>query len=130
MSEHLNSDSAHDESEIIEAICDFMIKYPQGGRDFRREVRNLIEQKNRTEQHQLIHDLKHDLEQTVSEIKERYEFAQALLKQQGLLTRINKTTMFISALFHRILFEKNPKVRAEMLIKLHQRIDSSQPAAT
>ena len=126
ISEHLNQDSTDEESEIMEAICNFMIKYPQGGRDFRREVRNLIEKEKRTEHHELINDLKNDLKQTVSEIKEKYEFAQLLLKEYGFHKNngrtigINKITMLTGALLHRISSEKNPKVRAEMLRGLHQ----------
>ena len=44
ISEHLNQDYTLEESGIMEAICDFMIKYPHAGRDFRREVRDLIEE--------------------------------------------------------------------------------------
>ena len=51
ISEHLNQDYTHKELEIMAAICDFMIKYPHAGRDFRREVRDLIEKEKRTEHH-------------------------------------------------------------------------------
>lgn len=114
ISEHLNQDSTHEESKIMEAICNFMIKYPRAGRDFRREVRDLIEQEKRTEHHELINDLQGNLEQTVSEIKEKYKFAQSLLKEYGFHKRINKTTirnnrttMLTRALLHRIPLEKN-----------------------
>jgi hypothetical protein len=125
-----------DESDIMEAICDFMIKYPRGGRDFRRHVRNLIKQEGNSDHGELIHELKNDLKQTVSEIKEKYEFAQLLLKEYGFHKNngrtigINKITMLTGALLHRISSEKNPKVRTEMLRELHQRIGSNQPAVT
>jgi len=105
ISEHLNQYSP-DESEIMEAICNFMIKYPKAGLDFRREVRDLIEKEKRTEHHELINDLKNDLKQTVSEIKEKYEFAQLLLKEYGFHKNngrtigINKITMSTGALLH------------------------------
>jgi hypothetical protein len=135
ISEHLNQDYTHKELEITAAICNFMIKYPQGGRDFRRELRDLIEKEKRTEHHELINDLKNDLKQTVSEIKEKYEFAQLLLKgygfhkNNGRTIGINKITMLTGALLHRISSENNPKVREEMLRGLH-RITSNNLALT
>ena len=118
MSEHLNSDSAHDESEIIEAICNFIIKYPQAGRGFRREVRNLIEQEKSSEHHEFISDLETSLKTIVSEIEEKYKFGQLLLKE-GLRSNIRIKIMPISAIWHKIPLEKNPGVRAEMLRGLH-----------
>lgn len=136
ISEHLNQDSTLEESEIMEAICNFMIRYPRGATDFRREVRNLIEQEKRTEHHELINDLKNDLEQTVLEIKKMYDFAQSLLKEHGLHKRINRKTIGINnitmstgALFNRISLENNSEVREEMLRGLH-RVISKHRALT
>ena len=135
ISEHLNQDYTNKELEITAAICNFMIKYPKAGLDFRREVRDLIEKEKRTEHHELINDLKNDLKQTVSEIKEKYEFAQLLLKEYGFHKNngrtigINKITMLTGALLHRISSENNPKVREEMLRGLH-RITSNNLALT
>jgi hypothetical protein len=116
-SEHLQY--SLDESEIMEEICCFMITYPQGGRDFRRHVRNLIKQERNSDHGELIHDLKQSLKQTVSEIKENYEFAQALLKEGLRNPNIRIQVMPISAIWHKIPLEKNPGVRAEMLRGLH-----------
>lgn len=136
ISEHLNQDSTLEESEIMAAIFNFMIKYPKAGLDFRREVRDLIEKEKRTEHHELINYLKNDLKQTVSEIKENYDFAQSLLKEHGFHKRINrktiginKITMLTGALLHRISLEKKPEVRTEMLRGLHE-IISNHPALT
>lgn len=133
ISEHLNQDSTPDESKIIKAICDFMIRYPRGATDFRREVRDLIKQEKSSEHHELINDLKNDLKQTVLEIKEMYDFAQSLLKKHGFHKWINRKTMELTmstgALFHRISSEKNSKVREEMLRGLHRDI-SNHPALT
>jgi hypothetical protein len=119
-----------DESEIMEGeICLFMITYPQGGRDFRRHVRNLIKQERNSDHGELIHDLKQSLKQTVSEIKENYEFAQALLKEGLHNPNIRIQVMPISAILHTIPSEKNPKVRTEMLRGLHG-IISNHPAVT
>ncbi|MEB3314866.1 MAG: hypothetical protein VKK32_01460 [Candidatus Melainabacteria bacterium] len=131
ISEHLNQDSTLQESKIMEAICNFMIKYPKAGLDFRREVRDLIEKEKRTEHHELIDDLKNDLKQTVSKIKEKYDFAQLLLrkygfhKNNGRTIGINKITMSNGALFHRISSEKDPEVRQEMLRRLHRNISNN-----
>jgi len=121
-SEHLQY--SVDESEIMEEICLFMITYPQGGRDFRRHVRNLIKQERNSDHGELIHDLKQSLKQTVSEIKENYEFAQALLKEGLRNPNIRIQVMPISAILHTIPSEKNPKVRTEMLRGLHKIISN------
>lgn len=120
--EYLNPNSMHEESEIIEAICNFMIKYPRAARDFRKEVRSLVEQEKRIEINRLINDLKDDLDGTVSEIKEKYDFAQLLFKQQIFSIKINKKTLLLRALINRILREKNQKVRMEMLKTVHQEV--------
>jgi hypothetical protein len=90
----------------------------------------LIKQERNSDHGELIHDLKNDLKQTVSEIKERYDFAQSLLKEHGFHKNngrtigINKITMSTGALLHRISSEKNPKVRTEMLRELHKIISN------